>query len=165
MHSWQIHIFARMTSFTCTAPSPELELKAQEGATQHAWECEFWTVSEVERATEGTGAPRVLFFRKLRKIMFPFFSPSGSPASLSSPLLSSPPLVVLPYASCSPSFSHFLFLLTKNEGKSANPVLAELELCVQAAYIEFFFPLSLFPFLCDFLFNEIWRRWLLSRRE
>lgn len=95
----------------------------------------------------------VSFFLSYQLTHFPLLS---SPV-LSTPIPSSPPPVVLPYASCSPSFSHFLFLLTKNEGKSANPVLAELELCVQAEYIEFF-PLPLFPFFnvtfCSMRFGE-----------
>lgn len=112
--------------------------KAQEGATQHVWEGEFWTVSEVERTTEGSRAPQVHLFTKLWKIMFPFFLPHR--------LTRFPFLAVLLSSSCSPSFPHFPFLLTKKERKSANPVLAELELCVQAEYIDFFFPFPAFLF-------------------
>lgn len=147
---WKWWTLVRFTFLHEWPHSPEMGRKAPEGATQHVWEGEFWTASEVERTTEGGRAPQVHLFTKLWKIMFPFCLPHR--------LTRFPLLAVLPSSSCSPSFPHFPFLLTKKERKSANPVLAELELCVQAEYIEFFFPLPRFPFFhvtfCSMRFGE-----------
>lgn len=136
MDSCQIHIFAPMTSFTCSAPSPEMGRKAQEGATQHVWEGEFWTVSEVERTTEGTASAPLY---KIMKNNVSFLSP--------------PPAHALPSPRCSPLlvllavFPSLPIPADKEREKKCQPRSRwAWTLCAGGIYRVFFFPFPAFLF-------------------